>query len=1093
MSAVTLVSCNEDGVTDDTDTSTADTTADAEDTTPAETEEIEYIAEEGLPEPVFMRFGDFDTIVAHNVKFPDFDGATEGNYMQDKDLMALELKYAAHSSFPDYRAMLAFSKKELVTKEHKYIRITYMTPDICAGKITVTNNGTSGVITVVGNTSVSQGEWVTSNAVDISTDGMLERLINGIHLTFGYESTLDSSEFYIKEIGFFASINQAYDYYDDKPSVDAVIYDEMTFGAGGNSAFAVGSNYGVYTVDDAAGTLNVTYADSTNHSGVFYMSKIKFGSANQLSLENCYVRMLYSAEMPTKDGGMARIQNDKTGDQGYLVYKLQDTNGEYVLSDVGMLSTDTMQRFCAAGSYSSLMHNSLHFTTTVNDCVFRVKALYFFPTKESAEAFEVKEGGHEMQINGNDITKYQIVVAKEAPESLLSSANYLKNYIKKLTGFELPVVTDKDAESDYEILIGKSNRENSTARLNELAKDGDSLLGRYIIDVRDNDLIISSTIPVNTHTGVETFVKSFLYEGLSVIPDTLNITEKCIVSGRSTTISEYGKWEPVVNVASPEVFTETFDADNGYFQEENNAQNWSYSDGLYSVKAEEYALTYIHVYEKNATLSASWEYTDAKDNADAGLMLRYTADEAYVKAGYDFEAGAWYIEDREGEDFFLNRIAEKEAAISPDTRYDLSLTVDGDTAKLTVNGETVLETEGLVQLTPGRAAFYAEGVSVSLDTADLVLLSGQGTIMKDIVHTKLPDDTYREGGSVFEMNDGSLLYTHHSGTTFKSLDNGHTWERREQWTDTYGYVNILRLNNGDWLKIATKGGYKISQTSSDDGQTWVDGGNICKTPFRGDSSIAAGAGNMNDKIMQSGTTDRIFYCQNYETTTSYFSENNDGVQRKVFCEFYYSDDNGATWTKSETDSWELVGNEKQTHFGECKILECADGTLRMYNSWNNYECIIYSESTDYGVTWGPIQKMEDFICARSSMQFVRDPYAENDTTYYMVWVYGDPESASSAMARSRLSLARSTDGKNWEFLGDIWRWESTYRNGTGGSLLNHIVDPFVKVTEDYVIIGTGLSEKLGVGGDNSYHGAQRQHIWTVPKASLTGTAELPPV
>ena len=149
----------------------------------------------------------------------------------------------------------------------------------------------------------------------------------------------------------------------------------------------------------------------------------------------------------------------------------------------------------------------------------------------------------------------------------------------------------------------------------------------------------------------------------------------------------------------------------------------------------------------------------------------------------------------------------------------------------------------------------------------------------------------------------------------------------------------------------------------------------------------------------------------------------------------------------------------------------------MYNSWNRYPCIVYSESTDNGVTWGPIQKMPEFVCTTSSMQIVRDTYADNDTTYYMVWVNCD-------QARSRLSLAKSTDGKSWSYLGDFWRWECAYQN-VGGLPVAHIVDPFVSVSRDKILAGSGIVEFIPETGPvTNGHGELRQHIFAIDRDTL---------
>ena len=511
-------------------------------------------------------------------------------------------------------------------------------------------------------------------------------------------------------------------------------------------------------------------------------------------------------------------------------------------------------------------------------------------------------------------------------------------------------------------------------------------------------------------------------------------------------------------------------------------------------------LTYIHVFEKNAECKARIRINETRDGAKFSIYLRYNCEDAYVKAVYDNGSTMWYVASREGADFPTVRhraeydtppekFCDKYKKLEAGKWYDIGFKVDGDKAVITVDGEVLLESDMVSHISPGRIGISAYNMSVDVEKFDFTLLSGQGTVWKHVMHTRLPDERYREGGSVFEMRDGSLIYTHHSNVSFKSADNGYTWERCEHWTDTHGYVNILRLNNGDFIKMIYRKEpdgkrYVMSQTSSDDGKTWVDGGKLLETPWGGNTT--ANAGNMNDKITQT-SSGRIFYGMNYQAISS---QPVDG--RIVFCEFYYSDDNGKTWTKSETDSWTIPGNESQAWFGECKILECNDGTLRMYNSWNDHGCVVYSESFDNGVTWGALTPIPELVCARSSMQFVKDTYADNETTYYMVWVYSEPYSMSNPMTRSRLSLARSVDGKNWSFLGDLWRWEHNYMSG--GAHIAHVVDAFIKTTKDYTICGAGYSEKLEVpeAGDNSYHHAQRQHIYSLRKDELLDR-ELKPV
>jgi len=548
------------------------------------------------------------------------------------------------------------------------------------------------------------------------------------------------------------------------------------------------------------------------------------------------------------------------------------------------------------------------------------------------------------------------------------------------------------------------------------------------------------------------------------------------------------KWPEPENTANPKHITTDFNSDDGLFVEENGLHRRVIENGEMTLSGDKYGhLAYIHVYDSNVTMKTRFMYTDpAPSDAYVSFVLRYSSPEAYVRVSYYNKSRSWALMFSEGKDMPLYRITEnKNAPINPGEWHDVEFTLDQKNAKFYLDGKLIIETDLVDHVTPGRIAVCATNLTMKIKDFDAALLSDQGTVWQNCIHNKLPDEEYREGGTVLEMGDRTLRYIHKTGVTFDSKDNGVKWDRREKWTDTYGYPNILRLRNGDFIKILCRevngASYMGCQLSSDDGATWRDGGNICLNPYKGNTSAIAV--NMNDKVTQI-SSGRIFYCQNYESLP--WGTEVDG--RTVFCEFYYSDDMGMTWQKSETDSWSFGGNNKNDvkWFGECKILECDDGSLRIYNSWNDYGCIVYSESFDGGKTWGELVEMPEFVCARSSMQFYRDQYADNETTYYMVWVYSPMMGKSNPMSRSRLSLARSTNGKDWEFLGDIWRWECRHMSG---SHICHIVDSFVMTNETHVICGAGFSEHTEADPlRESYHHAQRQHLYSIPKSELKATA-----
>ena len=849
---------------------------------------------------------------------------------------------------------------------------------------------------------------------------------------------------------------------EELPHSSSTEYAVMTFGpnCSGDIVFSDDLTYGNAQLTEE-NTIKIAYSKRTNLY-VYYMAKIKFNVGDYASTSLRYVRVLYRAKNPEgTDSVSMLIENDSNGHRYMLQESVVDTNGEYVLSDTALLPLDMLDRFMTK------LHNSIILNPKGNDGEYEIKAVYFFASRKSADNFSPTSGNHTITINGNDIAKYQIVIDDEATVNIVTYAQKLAAHISSICNVTIPIVTDKTATSDYEIRIGQSSRDN-TRESNGVFSYYGKLIG--------NTYIISGGSTLSVSEGTNQFLKKLLYEGNVSIPQTITVTEKQNYSGSVTDLQKLDIWENRLNTANPIKLNLDFGRDEGYFTNEELKNAWTYQDGVYHAsRGDGLVASYIHVYEQNVELKAKMKYHAADDDGIMGLTLRSTSPYAYVRAGYDFSAQAWYLETREGMDFYPQRVASKAAELREDTWYTLSVTVNGGVATLTVNGEKILTATDIQQTSPGRIGVYANNVDASVDNMDLTLLSGQGLVLKHVTHTILPDEIYREGGSVIEMKDNSLVYIHSSGTTFRSFDSGKTWERTDTWTDPQGNPNILRLVSGKLLRVSGVGGKLVAFISEDDGKTWTQMGTICKNSYNGTS---AGAGNMNDKVMQSATTGRIFYTQGYEAPKT------DPVNgRIVFCEFYYSDDDGKTWKKTETDPWQIRGLEGEAYVGEWKIIQCADGSLRAYCSWNNLGCMIYSESIDNGVTWGPVIKMTGFVCSRSSMQIVRDPYANNVTTYYMVWSDSKLDPATIDMSRAALTLAKSEDGKNWTILGDVWRWESNYKGALYGTHLNHMVDPFINVTKDAILVGAGISEYYPIdgAGDNIYHFAQRQHIWCIER------------
>ncbi len=791
-----------------------------------------------------------------------------------------------------------------------------------------------------------------------------------------------------------------------------------------------------------------------------------------------YVRVTYMTD-DTRAATLS-LRNNCERHTALLVKNTAPYAGKWHRSEAVYIAESSFLRRFSNGKY-----NGVQFSCKYEGAKIYIKELAFFESREAAyryygesvpEAVTLGETDRRtLTVNGNDISKYRAVVADGLPDSVMLGLKKVLERIERLTGVAVPTVSDREPESEYEILVGRSSRP-----LSGYGLCGDSFRS-CAVSVKGKTAVIPAENGFGIRSALELFYGVYLYPENVNVPKRIEIGEGSDYRWLSDLMAKKPERALPENSQSPEVLFESFDNDRGYFTDEAYGKDgWRYSDGCFKIGRASESRSYVHVFETNADVGAVLMFGQAGGRGEMGLMLRCVSEDGYLKAGYDFENGGWFIDSREGSDFQKERIAFKAREITPNRRYTVNFKADGKCASLAVDGETVLTVSELSHISAGRIGIFAADAEVTADDFRAVLLSGEGKIIKNIAHTRLPMSGVGNGASFFELASGEVhAHIPMYSVGFRSCDGGKSWCRTDVAIGEKGkYANILRLSDGSFIGVfADESGGKrriVSRISEDEGRTWKDRAVICGGYYKDTAAVAC---NMNDKLTEMSRTGRVFYAQNYQTKAG---TTVDG--RHVFCEVYYTDDKGESWQKSLTDSWQIEGNEGETRFGECKILECADGTLRMYCSWSDHGCIVYSESHDNGETWERLQRMEDFRTPRSSMQFCRDIYGETDTTYYMIWINNEM-GENTTMPRTRLSLARTFDGKAWERLGDIWRWDSAYLHYASKSDLNQIVNPTIAVCKDSIIVGSGISEKL-TPERFTYHGFQQQHIWAIKRENI---------
>ena len=108
----------------------------------------------------------------------------------------------------------------------------------------------------------------------------------------------------------------------------------------------------------------------------------------------------------------------------------------------------------------------------------------------------------------------------------------------------------------------------------------------------------------------------------------------------------------------------------------------------------------------------------------------------------------------------------------------------------------------------------------------------------------------------------------------------------------------------------------------------------------------------------------------------------------------------------------------------------------------------------------------------------------------MTWVNDEPVSRGNGSNRTRLSLARSYDGKKWHYLCDAERMCLRFADEMPYTVipLFQIVDPSITVTEEYVYLTYGISmfaDKNAKQGElKAFHHEQRPALVRFEKKKL---------
>ncbi len=164
-------------------------------------------------------------------------------------------------------------------------------------------------------------------------------------------------------------------------------------------------------------------------------------------------------------------------------------------------------------------------------------------------------------ITVSDIEKYKIVFAKDASDTVKDAAEALAKQIKEIQNKAIVYCADSVKESEYEILIGRTNRK-STFDYTSLKDDEIAILSEK------NKIIITGANDEITFNAVDYFMKNYIDIDLGTLS---------VPGGDGLRLGKMTR----VNVSVPEEFAELVSGTGDYYEENTVTHSAAEKDGRY--------------------------------------------------------------------------------------------------------------------------------------------------------------------------------------------------------------------------------------------------------------------------------------------------------------------------------------------------------------------------------------------------------------------------------------------------------------------------------------------------------------------------------
>jgi len=401
---------------------------------------------------------------------------------------------------------------------------------------------------------------------------------------------------------------------------------------------------------------------------------------------------------------------------------------------------------------------------------------------------------------------------------------------------------------------------------------------------------------------------------------------------------------------------------------------------------------YLNAYTQNSHLKFR---ANIAKGTDFNFITKYNTIYYINRLGYDSENECWYsqqykLERDPGTDmgWSQNRYTTP-GTFEYGKWHDFEIITDEFTVEIKCDGVTVFKHDNIYSVSRGNVGFELNSGTILFDDFSYV---GEGKATAGLISAV--GNTGANYNDFIMYGENDLSVSGNRGTR-TSTDGGKTWGAIGA---ANNYDNIVKLQSGKIVRANFSNLRYTASVSEDNGKTWRTAGVITER-------IPGYRVALNGCIFQA-KNGRLWFTTD-EAGSEDFGIN--GV--------FYSDDEGETWTESQT----LMDTRNHgVNIQEIRIVDMPEeNRVRMYGrSWRGF--IQYVESTDGGVTFDQNWHHSEFLAAMCTFCVMRDNSEEQ--TYYALFNY-DGENAWSGRysnPRNRLVLAVSYDGcKTWEFAMDV--------------------------------------------------------------------------